>query len=207
MRNLLIARTYHAGLAQDAAAHDLPFILAPLGYEPPCDHALVVEPEAVVVPWDLVPFGLRFVERWDIAVPLWRYGVLAADIGTPEERARTQAVIRDLRVLLYCHELLFFRDDAPARDFLAAWRDECATGDERRLAFLRALYRVKPRLCALPCNWMREVGHTDAHRAASASPLVDGTATDLEKRIATIRNRHPRAIVRARGNSTAPRRR
>ena len=75
----------------------------------PFDRTLIVS-DGVRVPWDLVGAGMHFLERWDAAVPLWRYGVLAADVGTKEERAQTTAVVRDLRVLLHSVELLFVRD-------------------------------------------------------------------------------------------------
>jgi len=41
------------------------------------------------VPWDLLPSGFHFLRRWDAAAPLWRYGVLATDVGTEPERKRT----------------------------------------------------------------------------------------------------------------------
>jgi hypothetical protein len=124
----------------------------PLAY----DKTLFVIP-GTRVPWDLLPAGWHFLERWDAAVPLWRYGVTAADVGTAEERKLTVAVVRDLRVLLHSVELLFVRDNADGRALMEAFREELAAGPERRLAFLRAYYRVKPRLCVLPISWMAEV--------------------------------------------------
>jgi hypothetical protein len=118
------------------------------------------------VPWDLLPAAWHFLERWDAAVPLWRYGVTAEDVGTKEDRARTTEVVRDLRVLLHAVELVFVRDNADGRALMAAWveasapsagsGDGSATGD-KRLAFLRAMYRVKPRMCVLPRSWLAEV--------------------------------------------------
>ena len=126
----------------------------------PYSRTLFVAPETVI-PWDLVNSGMHFLERWDMAVPLWRYGVLAQNVGTTYEQERTQAVIRDLRVLLYAHELLFVRDSAAGRAFVETWRGDCAStnGDapEERLAFLRALYLVKPLFCALPRSWLADV--------------------------------------------------
>jgi len=66
----------------------------------------------VTIPWDLVDYGLHFCERWDAAAPLWRYGVLAKDVGSDEDRKRTEAVVRDLRVPLYACELLFVQKTA-----------------------------------------------------------------------------------------------
>ena len=127
-----------------------------------------------IIPWDLIPAGMHFLERWDVAAPLWRYGVLAKDQGTPSDQKRTEAVIRDLRVLLYAHELLFVRDSPDGRRFLETWRAECGdgngTGSDERLAFLRALYLVKPLFCALPRSWLADLqkrAEQDARTARS----------------------------------------
>lgn len=110
------------------------------------------------IPWELVSYGFHFVERWDAAAPLWRYGVLAADVAGGEERARTERIVRDLRLLLYAPELLFVADNPAGHDLVATWRTECeadgCTGSDGRLAFLRALYLVKPMLCVLPRSWL-----------------------------------------------------
>jgi len=120
-----------------------------------------------IIPWDLIPAGMHFLERWDVACPLWRYGVLAKDQGTPSDQKRTEAVIRDLRVLLYAHELLFVRNSPDGLRFLETWRAECGdadrvrsengTGSDERLAFLRALYLVKPLFSALPRSWLADL--------------------------------------------------
>ncbi len=129
------------------------------------------------VPWDLLPAAWHFLESWDAAVPLWRYGVLAADVGTAAEQKKTQQVIRDLRVLLHSVELLFVRRTAAGSALLAQWQAEL--GGDLRLAFLRALYQVKPRLCVLPTTWLAEVRQWQGHvvpsttrRPMQGKPLV-----------------------------------
>jgi hypothetical protein len=134
----------------------------PLAY----DKTLFVAP-GTRVPWDLLPAAWHFLERWDAAVPLWRYGVNAADVGSKEERARTAAVIRDLRVLLHSVELLFVRDNEDGRALMAAYWTERQNGTDNRLSFLRALYQVKPRLCVLPLSWLADI----AHEAASSKAV------------------------------------
>lgn len=126
------------------------------------DKTLFVEPRTEV-PWDLLPAAWHFLERWDAAVPLWRYGVNAADVGSKAERKRTQAIVRDLRVLLHSVELLFVRDNADGRALMTAYLEELGRtefgegSNEKRLAFLRAFYRVKPRLCVLPRSWLAQI--------------------------------------------------
>ena len=122
------------------------------------------------VPWDLLPSGFHFLERWDAAAPLWRYGVLAADLGTAEERKRTEAVTLDLRLLVYEPGLLFVRANAAGMALMKTWRGECRYGDER-LAFLRALHMVKPQFCALPRSWLAEEEYRAQHDVATARSI------------------------------------
>ncbi len=119
------------------------------------DQTLIVGPE-VGIPWNLLDAGWHFLERWEAASPLWRYGVLAKDVGTAEERERTRECTLDLRVPLYEPSLLFLRRSEGAEQLLAVWQAECAEGGNRRLAFLRALCQVKPLFLALPRSWMVE---------------------------------------------------
>lgn len=133
------------------------------------------------IPFDLLPAAWGFLERWDAAVPLWMNGKLAADVGDEADRRQTQAVIRDLRVPLHAVELLLVRRNEAGRALVAAWLEEMEQGQDRRLAFLRANYRVKPRLCVLPASWLvqtRPAGNgkarvTERVRPANAGrPLV-----------------------------------
>jgi len=112
------------------------------------------------VPWDLICIGIEFLARWDVAAPFWRLGVLARELGTAAERDRTQAILHDLRVPVYAHELLFVRNSEQGQAFIADWRKECDGGDER-LAFLRALGRVKPVFCVLPRLWLADIAQRE----------------------------------------------
>lgn len=106
------------------------------------------------VPWDLLPSAWHFLERWDVAVPMYRYNVRACDIGSAEARTRTREVVGDLRALLYAHELLFLRGEVGAA-VLETWLGSQAANEEDvRLAFLRAVHLVKPRVCVLPTSWV-----------------------------------------------------
>jgi len=100
---------------------------------------------------DLVSVGLRLLERWEIAVPLVSYTVLANTVGTDEDRERTEAVIRDLRVPVYDPRLVFVRKGTAGEETIMRWQ---ADNGNMLLAFLRALYAVKPLVCALPQEWI-----------------------------------------------------
>ena len=124
--------------------------------------------------WEMpADVGFHFLERWEAAAPLWRYGRLAADLGGAKDQERTRRVVKDLRVPVYGHELLFVRDCDGGRQLLETWREECVDGGDERLAFLRALCRVKPIFLALPRSWLYEVGMPQrAERRRHKSVLV-----------------------------------
>jgi len=175
----IVLQAADSAIEARAKAVKLPVIVdpeMPLAFE----KTLCVGP-GTGVPWDLLPAAWHFLKRWDAAVPLWRYGVNACDVGTPSERERTQQVARDLRVLLYAQELLFLRKNEAGEALRAAFLEERATGGEERLAFLRAYYRVKPRLCVLPRTWMAKIqsrpkstarAEKRGHRGSGKSRLV-----------------------------------
>ncbi len=136
----------------------------------PHERTLIVGP-GVEVPWHLVGFGFAFLERWEAAAPL--AGVLTSEIGGKAEQGRTQAVVRDLRVPVYASGLLFVRRCSAGEALLAAWRAESTAGADTRLAFLRALYQVKPVMLALPRTWMQGQAATpEPQRQASSNPLT-----------------------------------
>jgi hypothetical protein len=114
-----------------------------------------------IVPWDLLAAGFQFLAHWDLAAPIAPDAALAQDLGKPDDRDRTRAVLHDLRIPTYAPDLLFVRDTEAGRACLERWRVECDGGDER-LAFLRALAIVKPRFCALPRLWLAVQAERDA---------------------------------------------
>jgi hypothetical protein len=143
------------------------------GWTPRWPRTLFLAPN-VPIPWDLLDAGFGLLDSWDVAVPFTREHLLAADVGSGEEREATRAALRDLRVPLYEPEILFARDSAPARTFLLAWRAECCSGGagiEERLAFLRAAARVKPLLYVLPRAWFWEAGERAKADAQAGRPL------------------------------------
>lgn len=94
-------------------------------------------------------YGFNFLSRWEMAVPLWDYRHLASEEGEQDERADTARIIRDLRVPVYDTRLIFAKRCDSVRRLFELWEHEGMT----RLSFLRALYRVKPLILALPVTW------------------------------------------------------
>jgi len=142
------------------------------------DATLFIAP-GTCVPWDLLAAGFNFMVRWDAAAPLWRYGVTAADLGTPAERKHTQSITRDLRIPVYAPELLFVRNSDDGQALVKAWRESCTTGADERLAFVRALYLVKPRFCALPTTWLADVAKRAAQDAKALASRKNGRTLTL----------------------------
>jgi len=153
-----VLREPNQAVEAEAAAHALPVIVASDMTTWPFERALLVGHKAGV-PWVLVEAGLHLVETWDAAAPLMvgdddQHVRLAADIECTEtERKRTAKLLGDLRVPLYASGLLFVRRSEVTIDLIETWRAEMVHGPDERLAFLRAFFLTKPRLCALPSIW------------------------------------------------------
>jgi len=104
---------------------------------------------------DLVPVGFhRLTAGWQIAAPLWRYQKLARDIGSDADRAKTAALIHDLRVPVYETGCMYIRRCAETRRLMRTWKKELQDGGDEKLAFMRALYKTKCVICALPTTWV-----------------------------------------------------
>lgn len=100
-----------------------------------------------------MPAGFTLLETWQAAAPLHFYDTLALSLGDEAERTATAAVIRDLRVPVYNTMLLWLRRCEIVEELLTVWAAEYQEGGSRDLAFLRAVYRVKPLILPLPFHW------------------------------------------------------
>ncbi len=144
----IVIREDNEAIQHAAKRHGLPVTVGEPGivYE----RTLLIG-DGIAVPWEMVPRGFDFLDTWEAAAPIWAYETLAADVVRGSERERTEALIGDLRVPLYSTELLFLRRCENSERLLSLWR---ADGGDERLAFLRALYEVKPLFLALPRSWL-----------------------------------------------------
>ncbi|MDD5517845.1 MAG: hypothetical protein PHV98_00655 [Candidatus Omnitrophica bacterium] len=100
-----------------------------------------------------IAVGLMLLQTWEMAVPLFDYDTLAANVGSEEERNKTKAIIRDLRVPLYDTRLMFIKTTRETQYLIDTWVKEVQEGTDEKLSFLRCLYRVKPLILALPISW------------------------------------------------------
>ena len=100
----------------------------------------------------------HLLDTWEIIVPMWDYSELAAGIGTEEQRAKVKATVRDLRVPLYDTRLMFVRKTDSTERLFAEYNKELSAGMDDKLAFLLALYRVKPFIMPTPLTWTGRSG-------------------------------------------------
>lgn len=108
---------------------------------------------------DLMPAGFfRLTTGWQVAAPIYSYKKLARDMGDADDRQHTLEVVRDLRVPVYDPRTVYVRRCGDTERLLEVWRDEREQVSDGRLAFLRALYIVKPTICALPPTWIKTNG-------------------------------------------------
>jgi hypothetical protein len=102
---------------------------------------------------DLLPIGFLLLDTWQVAAPLCDYKLLASKVGSKEDRARTKAIVKDLRVPLYQPGQVYIRRCSDTQYFVEVWQQEWKKGGDERLALLRAIYRTKPLILALPITW------------------------------------------------------
>lgn len=102
---------------------------------------------------ELLSVGFGSLDTWEVVCPLFNYDTLAIHVGGAADKARTEAVIHDLRVPLYESRMVFVKRCRAGEALVEAWKAELAEGGDERLAFLRALYQVKPLICAVPLTW------------------------------------------------------
>lgn len=107
----------------------------------------------------LLPVALNLLSKWELVVPLLSYDRLAVHLGSEDERAITKEAIRDLRVPVYEPRLMFMRRCRNADLLMRHWQAERQRGPNLHLSFMRALYQVKPQLCAAPVSWLDPQGH------------------------------------------------
>ena len=113
----------------------------------------IVWDTGVILRTEMIPTGLGLLDTWQIAMPLWDKYSLAIHEGDEDDRERTKAVVRDLRVPLYDTRLIYARECDEVKQLFVQWGEERQKGQSTRLAFLRAFYQVKPFMLALPITW------------------------------------------------------
>ncbi len=163
----VVLRQEDAAMAARARAAGCAVVVQ-AGWDIPFEQTLFAAP-GLRLDEGLINAGMRWAETWDLAAPLIGPGALAAGMGGPSARERAQGLMHDLRVPLYATEMIFAQQNETARRFLEAWA-EASANEDARLAFLVALYQVKPRILALPKVWILREGRVAAAPRATIAP-------------------------------------
>lgn len=118
----------------------------------PWTYTLIWNPQQVLRR-ELVPVGFHLLETWQVACPLLSYEKLANTVGSGDEQKRTKDVIHDLRVPLYNPSLIFVKRCDDTQHFIDTWTEESMDSTCQELALLRAIYKSRPLILALPATW------------------------------------------------------
>lgn len=107
-----------------------------------------------VISYGLLKMQLGAEESsWEMAAPLLNLELLAKDVGTAEDKAKTLKVIGDLRFPVYDSRAVWARKCPAAYKVIEAWKADLAEGGGEYHSFIRALYTKRAMLCTLPANW------------------------------------------------------
>jgi len=103
----------------------------------------------------LLPAAVKLLGNWQVASPLVGYSDrdLAVYAGSGKQRVYVLDKILDLRVPMYDTRLTFVKRCADTRTLFEHWQQYQHQVSNKNLAFLCALWDVKPLICALPTVW------------------------------------------------------
>lgn len=102
---------------------------------------------------ELLPIGFKWLKSFQVILPLLDYTTLAVHIGTNEDRKIAKEILKELRIPVYDTNLIFIRRCDETKELLSRWKAHKENITDSRLAFLCALYEVKPLHLALPNTW------------------------------------------------------
>ncbi len=105
---------------------------------------------------ELLPISFELLKKWEIAIPIGNFDILAEHIGSEQDRVLTKSVLGDLRVPLYDVQQIYARRCPAVKKLFKDWDLEKAkiTGGDPRLSFIRALYVNPLLILALPPSWI-----------------------------------------------------
>ena len=101
--------------------------------------------------------GFRWLESWDVLMPLLNYERLAIDYARKHDAVcsfKTEDAVLDLRQMVYDERVLFIRRGSSADELLVARDEESCSDADCPLPMLRAIWRAKPLLLTLPTAWV-----------------------------------------------------
>lgn len=117
----------------------------------PYRYTMIWKPSAKVTPQQvLIGFSQITSEfSWEMVARL-AGSQMARDVGSEAERAKTEALIGDLRIPVYDTRVLWVRKTKATEGLIRRWTASIRAGEDEAHAFLRALYVERILLCTLP---------------------------------------------------------
>lgn len=121
----------------------------------PFEHTLIWSPPKPPKQQYII-VSFKILQNWDVLVPVRSYDKLVAQLGTAEERARMKKIVRDLHVPFFSTGVMFVKRNERTEELITLWKSEIPKWSDERLAFLCAVYKVKPFILPLPTDWIGE---------------------------------------------------
>lgn len=124
-------------------------IALPYQYTMLWDPSAGVTPQQVLIGFSQITAEEKGQLTWEMVARLTG-SHLARDTGSEAERAKTKALIGDLRVPVYDTRILWVRKTKKTEELIERWATAIKEGENEAHAFLRALYTEGILLCTLP---------------------------------------------------------
>lgn len=102
---------------------------------------------------ELLPIGFKWLKSFQVILPLLDYTTLAIHLGNSDDQLKAKEILKELRVPVYDTRLMFVRRCDETKELLSRWKAHKGNFTDDKLAFLCALYEVKPLHLALPNTW------------------------------------------------------
>jgi hypothetical protein len=127
----------------------------------PAKHNLIWTPrfpltkQQLIIGFSLISADREGYDAWDMAAMMLPDTMLAGSVGTKEDRAKTKALIGDLRLPAYNTGAFWVKRSEQTEAIIAAMQSELDEGAGQEHAFLRAVYDTPIKLCTLPATWLK----------------------------------------------------
>lgn len=103
---------------------------------------------------ELLPIGFKWLKSFQVILPLFDYELLAIHCGNSDDQLKAKEIIKELRVPVYDTNLIFIRRCDETKELISRWQQYKQEFTDEKLAFLCALYEIKPLHLALPNTWL-----------------------------------------------------
>lgn len=103
---------------------------------------------------EMLPIGFKWLKSFQIIISLLDYTTLAIHLGNSNDQLKAKEILKEMRVPVYDTNLIFIRRCDETKELVSQWKENRTIFTDDKLAFLCALYQVKPLHLALPNTWI-----------------------------------------------------